>query len=165
MFLSLRYHLLHPDYLYFRIRELQKSFRLRVILCHVDVVGHPPLKSPVEGFCEWRVQDSSMINLRPSVHNYLHLAIKFNHFVSGYCRGCFKVKKLMFSSFRDCFRKMSLNHSMRSPRQLCFTIVAFSVHGGDVLLSSNLSPCSNMYLCLQCDLLAMHIDEDIVIGS
>uniref|UniRef100_A0A3Q7FR03 ERCC1-like central domain-containing protein n=1 Tax=Solanum lycopersicum TaxID=4081 RepID=A0A3Q7FR03_SOLLC len=26
-----------PDYLYFRIRELQKNFRLRIILCHVDV--------------------------------------------------------------------------------------------------------------------------------
>ncbi|XP_034572997.1 DNA excision repair protein ERCC-1 isoform X2 [Setaria viridis] len=35
--LYLRYHLLHPDYLYYRIRELQKNFRLRVILCHVDV--------------------------------------------------------------------------------------------------------------------------------
>ncbi|KAL3824617.1 hypothetical protein ACJIZ3_020646 [Penstemon smallii] len=37
LYLSLRYHLLHPDYLYFRIRELQKKFKLRVILCHVDV--------------------------------------------------------------------------------------------------------------------------------
>ncbi|XP_021772996.1 DNA excision repair protein ERCC-1-like [Chenopodium quinoa] len=37
LYLSLRYHLLHPDYLYFRIRELQKNFRLRVVLCHVDV--------------------------------------------------------------------------------------------------------------------------------
>ncbi|XP_031276423.1 DNA excision repair protein ERCC-1 [Pistacia vera] len=36
-YLSLRYHLLHPDYLYYRIRELQKSFKLRVVLCHVDV--------------------------------------------------------------------------------------------------------------------------------
>ncbi|KAL6524672.1 Excision repair cross-complementation group 1 [Orobanche hederae] len=34
---NLRYHLLHPDYLYFRIRELQKNFKLRVVLCHVDV--------------------------------------------------------------------------------------------------------------------------------
>eukprot|EP00249_Psilotum_nudum_P012968 c24077_g1_i3 orf=69-1025(-) len=33
----LRYHLLHPDYLYYRIRELPKGFRLRVILCFVDV--------------------------------------------------------------------------------------------------------------------------------
>ncbi|KAK9292622.1 hypothetical protein L1049_020597 [Liquidambar formosana] len=37
LYLSLRYHLLHPDYLYYRIRELQKNFKLRVILCHVDV--------------------------------------------------------------------------------------------------------------------------------
>lgn len=37
LYLSIRYHLLHPDYLYYRIRELQKNFRLRVILCHVDV--------------------------------------------------------------------------------------------------------------------------------
>ncbi|KAI8555772.1 hypothetical protein RHMOL_Rhmol05G0200500 [Rhododendron molle] len=37
LYLSLRYHLLHPDYLYYRIRELPKSFKLRVVLCHVDV--------------------------------------------------------------------------------------------------------------------------------
>eukprot|EP00249_Psilotum_nudum_P012969 c24077_g1_i4 orf=610-1233(-) len=37
LYLSLRYHLLHPDYLYYRIRELPKGFRLRVILCFVDV--------------------------------------------------------------------------------------------------------------------------------
>lgn len=37
LYISLRYHLLHPDYLYFRIRELQKGFRLRVVLCHVDL--------------------------------------------------------------------------------------------------------------------------------
>ncbi|KAL6004402.1 hypothetical protein ACLOJK_004955 [Asimina triloba] len=35
--MSLRYHLLHPEYLYFRIRELQKTFKLRVVLCHIDV--------------------------------------------------------------------------------------------------------------------------------
>ncbi|KAL3538048.1 hypothetical protein ACH5RR_001414 [Cinchona calisaya] len=37
LYLSLRYHLLHPDYLYYRIRELPKNFKLRVVLCHVDV--------------------------------------------------------------------------------------------------------------------------------
>ncbi|XP_043716374.1 DNA excision repair protein ERCC-1 isoform X2 [Telopea speciosissima] len=37
LYLSLRYHLLHPDYLYYRIRELQKNFKLRVVLCHVDL--------------------------------------------------------------------------------------------------------------------------------
>ncbi|CAL9090909.1 unnamed protein product [Musa acuminata var. zebrina] len=37
LYISLRYHLLHPDYLYYRIRELQRNFKLRVVLCHVDV--------------------------------------------------------------------------------------------------------------------------------
>lgn len=37
LYISLRYHLLHPDYLYYRIRELQKDFKLRVILCHIDI--------------------------------------------------------------------------------------------------------------------------------
>ncbi|KAF3782395.1 DNA excision repair protein ERCC-1 [Nymphaea thermarum] len=37
LYLSLRYHLLHPDYIYHRIRELQKNYRLRVVLCHIDV--------------------------------------------------------------------------------------------------------------------------------
>ncbi|XP_021817469.1 DNA excision repair protein ERCC-1 isoform X2 [Prunus avium] len=37
LYISLRYHLLHPDYLYYRIRELQKNFKLRVVLCHIDV--------------------------------------------------------------------------------------------------------------------------------
>ncbi|CAK7340762.1 unnamed protein product [Dovyalis caffra] len=37
LYLSLRYHLLHPDYLYYRIKELQKNYKLRVVLCHVDV--------------------------------------------------------------------------------------------------------------------------------
>ncbi|GAY49166.1 hypothetical protein CUMW_117190, partial [Citrus unshiu] len=46
LYLSLRYHLLHPDYLYHRIRELQKNFMLRFVLCHVDVedVVKPLLK-------------------------------------------------------------------------------------------------------------------------
>ncbi|GAB4816153.1 hypothetical protein N2152v2_003199 [Parachlorella kessleri] len=36
LFISLRYHLLKPDYIHQRLRELQRSFRLRVVLCHVD---------------------------------------------------------------------------------------------------------------------------------
>ena len=32
LFLSLKYHLLHPNYIHYRIRELQRSFRLRVLL-------------------------------------------------------------------------------------------------------------------------------------
>ena len=37
LFLSLRYHLLKPLYIHGRIKELQRAFRLRVLLCHVDV--------------------------------------------------------------------------------------------------------------------------------
>lgn len=37
LYLSLRYHLLNPEYIYHRMRELQRSYTLRVILCHVDV--------------------------------------------------------------------------------------------------------------------------------
>jgi DNA excision repair protein ERCC-1 len=37
LFLSLRYHNLHPDYIYRRIRELQSDYTLRVLLVLVDV--------------------------------------------------------------------------------------------------------------------------------
>ncbi|GMH42395.1 hypothetical protein BSKO_10314 [Bryopsis sp. KO-2023] len=37
LFLSLRYYLLEPEYIYGRIAQLQRSFRVRVLLCHVDV--------------------------------------------------------------------------------------------------------------------------------
>lgn len=37
LFLSLRYHNLHPDYVHRRIAELKSDFTLRVLLCHVDI--------------------------------------------------------------------------------------------------------------------------------
>lgn len=37
LFLSLRFHLLKPEYVHHRLKELQRSFRLRVLLCYVDV--------------------------------------------------------------------------------------------------------------------------------
>ncbi|CAN0050429.1 unnamed protein product [Laminaria digitata] len=37
LFISLRYHLLYPNYLIQRIKELSGLFTLRVLLCHVDV--------------------------------------------------------------------------------------------------------------------------------
>jgi len=36
LFLSLRYHLLKPKYIYTRMEALQRGFRLRVLLCMVD---------------------------------------------------------------------------------------------------------------------------------
>lgn len=32
-----RFHLLKPEYIHHRIKELQRSFRLRILMCHVDV--------------------------------------------------------------------------------------------------------------------------------
>ena len=37
LYLSLRYHLLKPEYIGFRARQLHGAFRLRVLLCLVDV--------------------------------------------------------------------------------------------------------------------------------
>lgn len=37
LYLSLRYHNLHPNYIHRRIAELKSDFELRVLLCHVDL--------------------------------------------------------------------------------------------------------------------------------
>lgn len=40
LFLSLKYHRLHPEYIYSRIRALGKNYNLRVLLCMVDIQNH-----------------------------------------------------------------------------------------------------------------------------
>lgn len=40
LFLSLKYHRLHPEYIYSRIRALGKSYNLRVLLTMVDITNH-----------------------------------------------------------------------------------------------------------------------------
>jgi DNA excision repair protein ERCC-1 len=40
LFLSLKYHRLHPEYIYGRIRALQGRYNLRIILTLVDVTNH-----------------------------------------------------------------------------------------------------------------------------
>ena len=37
LFISIRYHLLHPNYLFRRIKEIGRDYRLRVVLCQVDI--------------------------------------------------------------------------------------------------------------------------------
>lgn len=37
LFLSLRYHNLHPNYIHRRIAELRSDFEYRMLLCHVDL--------------------------------------------------------------------------------------------------------------------------------
>ncbi|XP_030330903.1 DNA excision repair protein ERCC-1 isoform X2 [Strigops habroptila] len=44
LFLSLRYHHLHPDYIHQRLRDLGRSFALRVLLLQVDVDPQRSLK-------------------------------------------------------------------------------------------------------------------------
>lgn len=45
LFLSLKYHRLHPEYIYSRIRALAGKYRLRVLLTMVDIDNHEdPLK-------------------------------------------------------------------------------------------------------------------------
>lgn len=40
LFLSLKYHRLHPEYIYNRIRQLGKSYNLRILLTMVDIENH-----------------------------------------------------------------------------------------------------------------------------
>lgn len=40
LFLSLKYHRLHPEYIYTRIKDLQGRYLLRIILCLVDIGNH-----------------------------------------------------------------------------------------------------------------------------
>lgn len=42
IFLSLQYHGLHPAYVYTRVRELGRTFRLRVLLVLADTDAHQP---------------------------------------------------------------------------------------------------------------------------
>ncbi|XP_046539900.1 DNA excision repair protein ERCC-1 isoform X1 [Equus quagga] len=60
LFLSLRYHNLHPDYIHQRLQTLGKSFALRVLLVQVDVVseGHSAAGRPVP-ICEMGLLGSS----------------------------------------------------------------------------------------------------------
>ncbi|KAK8196752.1 ssDNA endonuclease and repair protein rad10 [Zalaria obscura] len=40
LFLSLKYHRLHPEYIYSRIRQLGQKYSLRIVLVMVDIVNH-----------------------------------------------------------------------------------------------------------------------------
>src|SRR5215469_4793663 len=40
LFLSLKYHRLHPEYIYNRIRGLQGKYNLRILLVMVDIPNH-----------------------------------------------------------------------------------------------------------------------------
>lgn len=46
LFLSLKYHRLHPEYVYTRIKQLGHHYLLRILLCLVDIVRLPDTPHP-----------------------------------------------------------------------------------------------------------------------
>jgi DNA excision repair protein ERCC-1 len=56
LFLSLRYHLLHEDYIYRRFSELRQAYRLRVLFLHVDMEDNLESIAEITKLClkqEW----------------------------------------------------------------------------------------------------------------
>ncbi|KAL6765147.1 hypothetical protein V8C86DRAFT_1029283 [Haematococcus lacustris] len=68
LFLSLRYHLLHPEYILYRIKELQRAFALRLLLVLVDVedptkplenITKAALTNDCTLICAWSPQEAA----------------------------------------------------------------------------------------------------------
>ncbi|KAI8865739.1 DNA repair protein rad10, partial [Ramicandelaber brevisporus] len=51
LFLSLRYHQLHPDYIYSRITKLGSQFVLRILLCLIDADDHREVLKELSRAC------------------------------------------------------------------------------------------------------------------
>ncbi|PHH54954.1 Mating-type switching protein swi10 [Ceratocystis fimbriata CBS 114723] len=68
LFLSLKYHRLHPEYIYKRIQDLQGKYELRVVLALVDIADHhdslrelakTSMVNNVTLICCWSVQEAA----------------------------------------------------------------------------------------------------------
>ncbi|NWI13329.1 ERCC1 protein, partial [Crypturellus soui] len=70
LFLSLRYHNLHPGYIHERLRSLGRSFALQLLLLQVDVVGVPPV-SPRVPVSPPRVSPTSPLSPQKDPHQAL----------------------------------------------------------------------------------------------
>ncbi|KAL9017662.1 MAG: hypothetical protein Q9185_004996 [Variospora sp. 1 TL-2023] len=79
LFLSLKYHRLHPEYIYNRIRNLGQKYNLRILLIMVDIENHEvPLKE---------LSKTSMVNnltlilawSAPEAGRYLELYKSYEH--------------------------------------------------------------------------------------
>uniref|UniRef100_A0A8C0DI44 ERCC excision repair 1, endonuclease non-catalytic subunit n=1 Tax=Balaenoptera musculus TaxID=9771 RepID=A0A8C0DI44_BALMU len=75
LFLSLRYHSLHPDYIHQRLQSLGKSFALRVLLVQVDVKDPQQALKELAKMCiladctlilAWRLEGCLMSYTSPS---------------------------------------------------------------------------------------------------
>ena len=75
-----RFHLLKPDYVHHRIKELQRSFRLRLLICHIDVedvveplaqVIKAALLNEVTLICGWSPEVMSQVPACAHVVNFV----------------------------------------------------------------------------------------------
>lgn len=61
-----RFHLLKPEYIYHRIKELQRSYRLSIIMCHVDTEDAvEPLAQVCKHGWGWRMMDRNRGKVEP----------------------------------------------------------------------------------------------------
>jgi DNA repair protein Rad10 len=69
LFLSLRYHRLHPEYLYYRLKQAtwQASFNLKVLLVQVDVTDH---EQTVRELSKWTISQKWTLMMAWSAGKY-----------------------------------------------------------------------------------------------
>ena len=51
LFLSVKYHMLHPQYIWGRIRQLGQAYDLRVLVCHVDIEDNVKSLGEINKIC------------------------------------------------------------------------------------------------------------------
>lgn len=70
LYLSIRFHALHPNYIYERVNKLADNFELRVLLVNVDHVEHKSylmeltklsIRSNLTLMLSWTIEDAAMI--------------------------------------------------------------------------------------------------------
>jgi DNA excision repair protein ERCC-1 len=79
LFLSLKYHRLHPEYIYRRIRDLQGKYALRIVLVMVDIEAH---EEPLKELSKTSVINNVTVILAwsaPEAGRYLELFKTYEH--------------------------------------------------------------------------------------
>jgi DNA excision repair protein ERCC-1 len=79
LFLSLKYHRLHPEYIYTRIRNLQGRYNLRIVLVMVDIPNH---EDPLRELCKTSLVNNVTIILcwsAAEAARYLELYKSYEH--------------------------------------------------------------------------------------
>lgn len=79
LFLSLKYHRLHPEYIYTRIRNLQGRYNLRIVLVMVDIPNH---EDPLRELCKTSLVNNVTVILcwsAAEAARYLELYKSYEH--------------------------------------------------------------------------------------